>query len=251
MTSAIEIINVFVKLGMYSALENVSASINPGDFVGIIGPNGAGKTTLLKVILGLQSVESGEIKILGRSLRNSESEWIGYVPQLKTIDRNFPAVTCDIVASGIRRSWPGILTKTDHDEIHEALETVGADHLCHKPLGHLSGGEIQRVYLARAIARKPKILLLDEPATGIDAVGEDHMYKILDSYLEKSNITVLMVTHDWLTARHHATRVMLLNRRLISFGPPSEALSDKFLSEAFGHTGHVHQLVGNGGGHDG
>jgi zinc transport system ATP-binding protein len=240
MVNVIEIANVSVRLGDFLALRDISVNIQTGDFVAIIGPNGSGKSTLLRAILGLVPLESGRIKIFDKELRMIPPEWIGYVPQLKTVDRNFPAVTCDLVASGIHRSWPGILTKKDHESVSEALAMVGAEHLCHKPLGQLSGGEIQRVYLARAIVRKPKVLLLDEPATGIDAVGEDYMYNILDEHLEQADTTVLMVTHDWLTARHHANRVILINHKLIAEGPPSEALNDKHLRAAFGHVGHAH-----------
>ncbi|MCX6646309.1 MAG: metal ABC transporter ATP-binding protein [bacterium] len=249
MANAIEIENLSVRLGSFLALRSITTAVNEGDFAAIIGPNGAGKSTLLRAILGLVPLETGSISLFGQPFDKTSPEWIGYVPQLKTIDRNFPAVTCDLVASGMYRSWPGILTKKDHERVHEALEMVGAENLTHKPLGHLSGGEIQRVYLARAIVRKPRLLLLDEPATGIDAVGEDQMYSILDSYLEQADTTVLMVTHDWLAARHHATKAMLINRNLIAYGPSSEALSDSNLRAAFGHIGHAHHLQEEGDGH--
>lgn len=240
MDLAVEINDVSVRLGDFPALRNITANVQEGDFVAIIGPNGSGKTTLLKAVLGLVPLETGSIRLFRKSVKKTPPEWIGYVPQLKTINRTFPAVTCDLVASGMYRSWPGILSRIDHENVHEALGRVGADHLCHKPLGQLSGGEIQRVYLARAIIRKPKLLLLDEPATGIDAVGEDQMYSILDSYLENADITVLMVTHDWLTAQHHANKALLINHHMVAYGPPSEALSDDNLRAAFGHVGHIH-----------
>jgi zinc transport system ATP-binding protein len=122
----------------------------------------------------------------------------------------------------------------------ETLALVGAEHLCHRPIGWLSGGELQRVYLARALVRNPKLLLLDEPATGIDPIGEDDMYQILEQYQVKSDVTILMVTHDWLAAKHHATQVLLLNRRQMSFGPPELALADEPMRRAFGHVGHTH-----------
>ena len=237
-----------MTLGDFKALDGINACILQGDFVAVIGPNGAGKSTLLKVILGLIPNFTGEIRIFGKPLSRADPDWIGYMPQQKTVDRNFPAVTCDLVASGMRRKWPGFLTRQDHLTAEKALDLVGAGHMCHKPLGWLSGGELQRVYLARAIIRKPRLLLLDEPASGIDAVGEDDMYEILEDYLARENTTVMMVTHDWLTARHHATQALLLNRKLISFGPPDEALDDAHLREAFGHIGHDHD--GNPGAAD-
>jgi zinc transport system ATP-binding protein len=244
MATAVEIIDLNVMLGDFRALEDLNLSVDAGDFVAVIGPNGAGKSTLIKAILGLIPNYTGEIRIFGKDIRESNVEWIGYVPQLKTVDRSFPAATCDLVASGMKGRWPGHLSKADHDRVMEALELVSAGHLCHKPLGYLSGGEIQRVYLARAIVRKPRLLLLDEPATGIDAVGEDDMYNILDGYLEHAETTVMMVTHDWLTAQHHASRVLLLNRKLIAYGPHADVLSEDKLRAAFGHLGHHHHLHG-------
>jgi zinc transport system ATP-binding protein len=240
MTYAVEIENLSVTLGDFMALEDISFNVESGDFVAIIGPNGSGKTTLLKAILGLIPDYSGEIRIFGKDIRETKTVEIGYVPQLKTLDRSFPAITCDLVASAIHGSWPGRMTKKDHDKVMGFLKLVGADHLCHKQLGHLSGGEIQRVYLARAIVNKPRLLLLDEPATGIDVVGEDYMYEIIEEYLAHAEATVLMVTHDWLAAKHHANKALVINRKLISFGPPDEALNVKHLRSAFGHLRHAH-----------
>lgn len=240
MTTAIEIEDVSVKLGDFLALGDITVNVEKGDFVAIVGPNGAGKSTLLKAILGLVPLNKGSIRLFDKRRKDFPADEIGYVPQLKTIDRNFPAVTCDLVASGNRRRWPAWLTNRDHEETDEALELVGVAHLCHKPLGQLSGGEIQRVYLARALARKPKILLLDEPATGVDAVGEEKMYDILEEYMSGKEVTAMIVTHDWLAARHHASKALVIDRRLISYGTPSEALSDEYMRQAFGHIGHLH-----------
>lgn len=242
MEYAVEIEDLSVTLGNFKALQNVSFKVRPGEFVAIIGPNGAGKSTLIKAILGLLPHYEGKVRVFGRDVRESDVEWIGYVPQLKTIDRSFPAITCDLVASGMKGRWPARLTKQTHKRVNAALELVGARHLCHKSLGVLSGGEIQRVYLARAMVRQPRLLLLDEPATGIDMVGEDDMYTYLENYLEKAKATIMAVTHDPLAARHHADNVLLINRRLICFGPPEEALDDEHLRDAFGHLGHLHPL---------
>jgi len=242
MTYAIEVNNLSVTLGEYRALDGISLKIEPCSFVTILGPNGSGKTTFIKALLGLISDYTGEILIFGKHIRNIHPEKIGYVPQLKTIDRSFPAVTCDLVASGMKRSWPGKLSKKIHRDVDEALQLVGTGHLCHEPLKQLSGGELQRVYLARAMVRKPELLLLDEPATGIDAVGEDDMYQILEDYQAGSGATIVMVTHDLMTARHHSTHTLLINRKLISFGPPSESLSGDNLKQAYGHLGHMHGL---------
>jgi zinc transport system ATP-binding protein len=238
--AVIEVSNLTVRLGAFTALEGVSFSVQPGETVAVLGPNGAGKTTLIHALLGLVQPAAGSVEILGHPPLEAPAEQIGYVPQLKTVDRGFPALTCELVASGHRRSWPGRLSRAEHRETTHALSLVGAANLCHKPLRWLSGGELQRVYLARALIRQPKLLLLDEPATGIDLVGEDDMYTHLEQYQRESGCAVLMVTHDWLAAQHHATKALLLNRKLMGFGPPAEALSDENMRQAFGHTGHVH-----------
>ncbi len=241
MSEAIEVNRLEVQLGDYRAITDVSFSARPGDTVAILGPNGAGKTVLIKAILGLIPGAGGEVRLFGRPASEVPPEWIGYVPQVKTLDRSFPATTCDFVVSGKRRSWPGRITKREHEMASRVLAIVGAGHLCHKLLGWLSGGELERVYLARALVREPRLLLLDEPATGIDIVGEDDMYCYIEAYQKRTEAVVLMVTHDWLAARHHASQVLLLNRRVVSFGAPEVALTDESMRAAFGHVGHIHR----------
>ena len=164
------------------------------------------------------------------------------MPQAKTMDRSFPALSIELVLTGLKNRWPWRLPKTDRDLAMDALEKVGASHLAERPLGKLSGGELQRVCLARSIARKPKIVMLDEPATGIDAVGEADMYRMLETYQKNSGATLLMITHDWHAATHHADQVLLLNRKQVSFGPPNIAMNEESLRSAFGHIGHEHKL---------
>ena len=159
---------------------------------------------------------------------------------MKLHDRSFPASSCDLVASGLLRRWPARRRCHTNQAISEALRLVGAEHLIHRPLGKLSGGELQRVYLARALIRKPRILLLDEPATGIDAAGEEDLNRVLEAYVAKGDTTLLVVTHDWMSARHHATHALLINRRLIAFGRSSDVLTDENMRRTFGHFTHVH-----------
>jgi len=123
-----------------------------------------------------------------------------------------------------------------------ALDRVGAAHLAGKQLSQLSGGELQRVYLARALARDIRVLILDEPESGIDVAGTSDLYDQLDSFRAESNGTVVLVTHDWDAALHHATHVLLMRSRQISFGTPSEALSEAHVRDAFGHVGHEHRV---------
>ena len=242
MEAAVEFEHVHVRYGSYAALLDVSLRIPEGAFVAIIGPNGAGKSTLLKLILGLLRPSEGEVRVFGRPALKVPAGWLGYVPQFKTLDRSFPALSIELVASGLRRRWPFRLTAREREAARSALRRVRGEDLAHRRLSRLSGGELQRVYLARAFVRGPRMLLLDEPATGMDVLGEADMYRMLEQYQRDHGATVLMITHDWEAARHHATHVLVLNRRVIGFGPPERALSDECLRRAFGHVGHPHEL---------
>ncbi len=242
MEFAVEFEDVSVRFGSYTALEGINLKIPAGAFVAIIGPNGAGKSTLLKLVLGLLRPTQGRVLVFGVPAPRAPAEWLGYVPQFKTLDRSFPALAIELVATGIRRRWPFRLSPLEKKASLEALRRVRGEELAHRRLARLSGGELQRVYLARAFVRRPRLLLLDEPATGMDVLGEADMYRMLERYQGEHDATVLMITHDWEAARHHATHVLVLNRRVIGFGPPERALSDECLRRAFGHEGHPHEL---------
>lgn len=242
---ALEVQRLSVRFGEFQALEEVSLAVPEGAFVAIVGPNGAGKSTLLKAILGLVPFR-GEVRVYGRPLQEADPLWFGYVPQIKTFDRTFPALALELVTTGLRRRWPFRLSPRERAQALEALERVGAEGLAYRPLGRLSGGQLQRVYLARALVRRPRLLLLDEPATGVDRVGEVDLYRYLEAYQAETGATVLMITHDW-EAAHHASHVLVLNRRVVGFGPPERALSEECLRQAFGHLGHAHDLYVGGG----
>ncbi|GAA5334429.1 MULTISPECIES: metal ABC transporter ATP-binding protein [Thermus] len=243
---ALEVEDLSVRLGEFWALEGVSLKVPEGAFVAIVGPNGAGKSTLLKALLGLVPFR-GRVRVLGRSLAEADPRWFGYVPQIKAFDRTFPALAVELVATGLLGRWPFRLSPSVRAEALRALERVGAEGLAERPLGRLSGGQLQRVYLARAFVRRPRLLLLDEPATGVDRAGEVDLYRYLEAYQQESGATVLMVTHDW-EAAHHASHVLVLNRRVVGFGPPERALSEECLRQAFGHLGHAHGLYWGGSG---
>jgi zinc transport system ATP-binding protein len=241
---ALEAEGLSVRFGDFVALEGVSLKVPEGAFVAVIGPNGAGKSTLLKAFLGLVPFR-GEVRLFGHPLRAVDPKRIGYVPQIKTFDRTFPALSLELVATGLRPTWPFRLGREVRALALEALRRVGAEDLAERPLGRLSGGQLQRVYLARALVRRPKLLLLDEPATGVDRVGEVDLYRYLEAYQAETGATVLMITHD-LDAAHHASHVLVLNRKVIGFGPPERALSEACLRQAFGHLGHAHGVYVGG-----
>ncbi len=239
---AVEAENLSVKFEDHIALADLAMQIPKESFVAIVGPNGAGKSTFLKVLLGLVKPRTGKVKIFGKTPQQVDPNLIGYVPQFKTMDRSFPAVSIELVYTGLSRKWPWWLSKDAEDRACQALDQVGATHLARRPIGKLSGGELQRVCLARSIVRQPELLMLDEPATGIDAIGEKDMYRMLEVYQKGSGATVIMITHDWHAVTHHADYVLLLNRKQISFGSPTKVLQEDNLRLAYGHIGHDHAL---------
>lgn len=240
--NSVEVKGLSVKFGDFYALSELELKVPDHSFVAIVGPNGAGKSTFLKVLLGLVPEYSGQVRLFGKKIREVPPDWIGYVPQFKTMDRKFPALSIELVLTGITRVWPWKSKIAAYDQAYAALRQTGAEHLAERPIGKLSGGELQRICLARSIVREPRLVILDEPATGIDTVGEADMYDQLEHYQEKSGATVLMITHDWHAATHHADYVLLLNKKQISFGRPATALNEESLRLAFGHIGHKHRV---------
>lgn len=239
---ALHVHRVQVRLGEVQVLEGIDFDLEAGRFLAIVGPNGAGKSTLVKVLLGLRRPDGGHVAVLGRPV-GQVPERIGYVPQLKTFDRSFPASVTELVVSGLRRRWPAFLNPAERDRARHALAMVGAAPLADRSLAKLSGGELQRAFLARALVRKPKLVLLDEPATGVDFLAEHDLYDLLERYQADHGATIAMVTHDLSAARYHADRVLVLNRKQHGFGPPDEVLSERCLHEAFGHLGHSHAVA--------
>lgn len=240
--SAFSARDLTVRLGTYEALSQVTFDVGDSAFVAVVGPNGAGKSTLIRTALGLEEVTSGSIQVLGMTPGDSAIGAIGYVPQIKTLDRRFPAEAVELVVSGLMGTWPWRIKPEQRTQAEAALRKTGMEGKSRRLLAELSGGELQRVYLARALVRKPRLIFLDEPATGMDAVGEADMYHMLEHYREDHDATIFMITHDWEVARHHATQVLLLNRRVVGFGNPDEVLTGERLRSAFGHVGHSHPM---------
>ncbi len=239
---AIELESVSVFFGKYCVIRDINLSINEAEFVTIIGPNGGGKTTLLKTILGLIEPTNGEVKVFSKKPNEINYFEIGYVPQIKTLDRTFPARVIDLVATGLTGSWNFRINKEAKKKIHEVLEKTGIENIANRPLKKLSGGELQRVYLSRSIIRNPKLLILDEPATGIDTIAEVDFSKIIEELQKNFRTTILMVTHDWEYAFHHSDRVALLNKKLICFDTPKNVFKEENLKQTFGHIGHEHKM---------
>ena len=238
----IEVRNLGLKIQENQILENINFEVKLGEYVSIVGPNGAGKSSLLKVLLGLIKGYQGTVSICKNLTGSKPQNYVGYVPQIKTLDRNFPAIALELVANGLTGKWVWAINRKDEEVCMQALQQAGIEKLANRSLRTLSGGELQRVYLARALVRHPKVLIFDEPATGIDAKIESDMCLLIDRYKSENNAAILTVTHDWNSAFHHSDYVLMINRRQYCFLPPSEAFTDDILRELFGHIGHRHQM---------
>lgn len=198
-------------------LEDINLAVKELDFIGLIGPNGSGKTTLFKVLLGLLQPLQGEVRIMGKTVKKGR-QYLGYVPQKVEFDRDFPINVWDVVKLGRlgKRRLLQRYNSKDDEYVAEALRSVEMLHLRDSPMGELSGGQQKRVYIARALAMKPKILLLDEPLASIDPQGETHIYQLLKQLNE--HITILMISHDIGAIASCVKTVGCLNRRLFYHG---------------------------------
>ncbi len=231
--------NISVNLGGVDILEDVNAGIEDGGCTAVIGPNGAGKTTLLLAILGhVQSTGSIQFK-------SGKPPRIGYVPQSLSFDRGLPLTVLEFMVMGIQRIPLWLWIKSDNkDTAYALLKSVGADSLAKRRLGALSGGEIQRVLLALALQQKPELLVLDEPAAGVDLSGEKMFCELLEELRISQKFSQIMVSHDLGTVTHHATHVICLNKRVIAQGAPEEVLTSENLTALFGmHMGLVDAKV--------
>jgi zinc transport system ATP-binding protein len=224
--------NVSVTMGGVRILESVSAHVPTGGATAIIGPNGAGKTTLLLALLGQVRYE-GSIR-LAPSRRGGPAR-VGYVPQRLEFDRGLPMTVMEmLVAGGQRRPlWFGPARRV-RQKAEESLAAVKAEHLANRRLGALSGGELQRALLALAMRQDPEVLILDEPAAGVDVEGEHLICELLEKFREERGFTQVMVTHDLSLVTAHSTHVICLNRRVMGEGPTRATLTDETLKATFG-----------------
>jgi zinc transport system ATP-binding protein len=197
--SIISIKNLSFRYGSQIVLENITLDVLRGEFVGLIGPNGGGKTTLLKLLVGLESPQSGSISIFGERPDRSY-QWrskIGVVPQFMTTAHKFPLLARDVVEMGTYVRGMGPLSRAERKQrVSETLEMVGAAEYGDKPMWDLSGGYRQRILVARALACKPELLLLDEPTVGVDAQGQDLLYEWIGKWRRERNLTVMLISHD-------------------------------------------------------
>jgi len=236
----INIENAVVSYREDVALRGASLKVESEEFVGVIGPNGSGKTTLLTIINGLGKLLSGQVWVLGNyvSPRNSHSlrKKVGYVPQVENIDPRMPMSVREVVMIG-RYGLLGLLRKPgEHDWkiVDEMLELVGMNHLAQRPIGHLSGGEQQRVAIARCLAQEPELFLLDEPTAALDWKAQTEILELVRRIHDSRHLTTLFVTHDLGALPVACSRVVLMKDGLIwGEGSPDKLLTDDNLSQLY------------------
>ena len=215
-------------------LQNISMALNTGEITTIIGPNGAGKSSLVRIILGLTAADAGTI-------HRADDLRIGYMPQKIKIDPTLPLSTCRFLQ----------LANTSHDACHRALDLVGIPELKNTPFHNLSGGETQRVLLARAILRQPNLLVLDEPVQGVDLNGQNELYSLIGELKNKLNCGIIMVSHDLHLVMSATDHVICLNHHICCQGKPEQVTRDPAYLDIFGktalyshHHNHSHSLEG-------
>jgi len=211
-------------------LEGINLSVKERDFVGIIGPNGGGKTTLLRVMLGLIRPTRGRVRVLGQSTARGR-RFVGYVPQQVDFDRDFPINVWDVALMG-RLGRRGLLrryTPQDRHAVTRALQQVEMLDAKDRPIGELSTGQRQRVYIARALATEPQILFLDEPTASVDSQVTTSIYELLQRLNE--HVTILLVSHDMSVISSYVKTVGCLNRRL--FYHESKEITPEMLEGAY------------------
>lgn len=216
--NVIELHNVSFAYNAVYVLEEISFAIKQGEFIGIFGPNGGGKSTLLALLMGFLKPLKGEVLIFNQSPQRAR-EKIGWVPQNFHFDRYFPISVEEVVLGGrlAYLPWSGHFSKKDRHIVEEVLEKVGMRKFLKAPFATLSGGQAQRVLIARSLASFPSLLLLDEPTASVDYAAQTEIYRLLSSL--KGDMTIVMVTHDLNSAVEHVDRLFCVQKNLIHMSP--------------------------------
>ena len=237
---AVVVRDLDVRYDDFTALEHASLRVHYGEALGVVGPNGSGKSTLLKCIAGLLLPSSGELRVLGMAPKRLTPGTIAYVPQVEAVDWSFPATVWDVVAMGrfARLPFWRRFSEHDRDVVRAALEAVNMSDLSGRHIAQLSGGQQQRAFVARAIAQEPRLLLLDEPTTGVDASTEEAL-RIVVRRLVGGGLPVIMATHDLERVDEWFDRLLVLDRRVLALGTPREVVASGAYSAIREHT-HTH-----------
>jgi zinc/manganese transport system ATP-binding protein len=218
-----------------AVLRDIDLTIDEGAFVGIVGPSGAGKTTLLRAIVGAVPRVSGELTFDGRPVGRGGTPGVGWVPQLETVDWNFPATVGEVVLMGrwSERPWRAWASREDLAAVEALLERLGIGGLGRRHIRELSGGQQQRVFLARAMIGEPRLLLLDEPTSGVDLKTRDDILHLLAD-LNGDGMTIVMTTHELNTVAAHLPWVVCVNGSIVAEGDPDDIFTSEILGRTYG-----------------
>lgn len=260
--NVLQVSDVSIRYNGHVAVEKINFDVQEGDLLGIVGPNGAGKTTLFRAIIGLQNYV-GKITLFGYEGKNYSPllPLIGYVSQKVSFEPNFPITVSEVVAMGLlpekklesgkallqkcNYTWNRIYKKIekDNDKVFQVLKTVGLESLKDRRIGELSGGELQRVFIAKVLVKDPVLLILDEPVTGVDVDAQNKFYSLLQKINQENKITIVWSSHDLEAISKLANRVACMNRKLFFHGQKEEFFSNKELLKTYAESAmqmHMH-----------
>lgn len=235
MTPVIELDDVSAGYPRNPVFTHLSLSIPQGQFVGIIGPTGSGKTTLIKSMLGVHELHGGVVRVMGQSIKKMPPGSIGYVPQLETVDWTFPVTVEQVILMGLYTNrtylpWP---SRDEKRRVAELAERLGIGDLLDRHIRNISGGQQQRTFLARALINNPKLLILDEPTSGVDMKTQHEVLHQLQ-HLNREGISIVITTHDLNAVAAHLPWVVCFNKTVIAEGRPKEVLTEENLRKTYG-----------------
>ncbi len=220
---------ISVKYGYIEALRDLDLVVNEGEYIGIVGPNGGGKSTLLKTILGLVKAYEGNVTFKGTTIKKSGLT-IGYVPQITDLNRIFPITVQEVVLTAkipAEKSWFHKYSKKDLNDVEDVLKKVGIHNISERQISDLSGGEFQKMLIARALAVNPNVLLLDEPTAMIDIKSQKQIYTLIKKLSKE--MTIVLVTHDVKEITKQVDRLIYLEKNILAEGDPEEVYRYAYL----------------------
>jgi zinc transport system ATP-binding protein len=239
MKTILKVTNLSFGYGAGDILATLSFAVKSGEFIALSGPNGAGKSTLIKLILGLLPASKGRIELFGQEL-NRFSQWplVGYLPQqVNNFNPLFPATVAEVVRLGLLagKKFPRLFTSKDNQVVDEVLKMLQISKLRQRPIGQLSGGQQQKVFLARALVNKPQLLILDEPSSALDPESRDSFFKLLTSLRDQYNLAIIMITHDTPQIGRYADKLLYLDKKLVFFGDFNDFCHSPVMGGYFGN----------------
>jgi zinc/manganese transport system ATP-binding protein len=237
-SAVVEVRGATAVVGGRTIWSGVDAAVGPGEFVAVLGPNGAGKSTLLKAILGLVPLASGSVRLLGRPPGEANHD-IGYLPQRRSFDASLRVRGLDVVRLGLDGDrWgiplPGRRSRAAATRVAELVDLVGAGAYAHRPIGQLSGGEQQRLLIAQALARRPRLLLLDEPLDSLDLPNQAGVAALISGIARAEDVAVMIVAHDVNPILPYLDRVIYLGRGTAASGTPQQVITSGTLTRLYG-----------------